>query len=110
MVAKWRQAEQQGGPVGIAGVFGVLDRRVPFDAIGRVAHRDRLLSHQSLPSYVDGLDELLLVVPRDTPLRVDGDLGWHLYGTDLDLQAQEKGLRVVVVVAPCHHNSLTGRV
>jgi hypothetical protein len=110
MVAQWRQAEQQGGPVGIAGVFGVLDRRVPFDAIGRVVHRDRLLSHRSLPSDVDGLDELLLVVPRDTPLRVDGDLGWHLYGTDLALQAQDKGLRVVVVDAPCHHNSLTGRV
>jgi hypothetical protein len=26
------------------------------------------------------------------------------------LQAQEKGLLVVVVDAPCHHNSLTGRV
>jgi hypothetical protein len=59
---------------------------------------------------VDGLDELLMVVPRDTPLRVDTELGWHLYGTDLALQAQEQDLRVVVLDAPCHHNSLTGRV
>ena len=110
LVAQWRLAEQQGGPLGVAGVFGVLDRGVPFDAIGRVVHRDRLLSHRSLPADVDGLDELLMVLPRDTPLRVDGDLGWHLYGTDLALQAQQKGLRVVVVDAPCHHNSLTGRV
>jgi hypothetical protein len=110
MVAQWRLAESDGGPVGIAGVFGVLDRRVPFDAIGRVVHRDRLLSHRALPADVDGLDELLMVVPSHTPLRVDADLGWHLYGTDLALQAQEKGLRVVVVDAPCHHNSLTGRV
>ena len=110
MVAQWRLAEEGGGPVGIAGVFGVLDRRVPFDAIGRVVHRDRLLSHRALPADVDGLDELLMVVPRGTPLRVDGDLGWHLYGTDLALQARQKGLRVVVVDAPCHHNSLTGRV
>jgi hypothetical protein len=108
--AQWRQAQAQGGPVGIGGVFGVLDRRVPFDAIGRVVHRDRLLSHRSLPADVDGLDELLMVVPRDTPLRVDATLGWHLYGTDLALQAQRRDLRVVVLDAPCHHNSLTGRV
>jgi hypothetical protein len=43
-------------------------------------------------------------------LRVDSELGWHLYGTDLSLQADERGLRVVVLDAPCHHNSLTGRV
>lgn len=110
MVAQWRLAERAGGPIGIGGVFGVLDRRVPFDAIGRVVHRDRLLEHRSLPADVNGLDELLMVVPRGTPLRVDAELGWHLYGTDLALQAQERALRVVVFDAPCHHNSLTGRV
>jgi len=110
LTAQWHLAQSQGGTVGIAGVFGVLDRRVPFDAIGRVVHRDRLLSHRDLPSDVDGLDELLMVVPRDTPLRVDAELGWHLYGTDLALQAQDRNLRVVVVDALCHHNSLTGRV
>ncbi len=110
MTAQWRLAQQQGGPVGIGGVFGVLDRRVPFDAIGRVVHRDRLLMHRDLPADVDGLDELLMVVPRQTPLRVDPDLGWHLYGTDLALQAIRRGLRVVVLDATCHHNSLTGRV
>jgi hypothetical protein len=110
MVAQWRLAERQGGPIGIGGVFGVLDRRVPFDAIGRVVHRDRLLEHRTLPADVNGLDELLMVVPRGTPLRVDAELGWHLYGTDLALQAQEQELRVVVLDAPCHHNSLTGRV
>ncbi len=110
MVAQWRQAERGGGAIGIAGVFGVLDRRVPFDAVGHVVHGDRLLAHRSLPSDVDGLDELLMVVPKDTPLRVEAALGWHLYGTDLALQAQEQGLRVVVLDALCHHNSLTGRV
>jgi len=110
MMAQWRLAQQQGGPIGIGGVFGVLDRSVPFDAIGRVVHRDRLLMHRDLPADVDGLDELLMVVPRQTPLRLDPDLGWHLYGTDLALQASARGLRVVVLDAPCHHNSLTGRV
>jgi hypothetical protein len=110
MMAQWRVAQQQGGPIGIGGVFGVLDRGVPFDAIGRVVHRDRLLMHRDLPADVDGLDELLMVLPRQTSLRVDPELGWHLYGTDLALQASRMGLRVVVLDAPCHHNSLTGRV
>ena len=110
LAAQWRAAAGGGGAIGIAGVFGVQDRRVPFDATGRVVHRDRLLDHRQLPADVDGLDELLMVVPRATELRVDDALGWHLYGTDLALQAQQRGLRVVVLDAPCHHNSLTGRV
>ncbi len=110
LASQWQLAERQGGVIGVGGVFGVLDRRVPFDAIGHVVHRDRLLTHRSLPADVDGLDELLMVVPRGTPLRVDAALGWHLYGTDLALQARARGLRAVVVDALCHHNSLTGRV
>lgn len=110
LVTQWREAERLGGTIGIAGVFGVLNRKVPFDAIGRVVHRDRLLSHRDLPADVDGIDEVLMVVPRSTPLRVDPELGWHLYGTDLALQARGRDLRVVVLDAPIHHNSLTGRV
>jgi hypothetical protein len=51
------------------------------------------------------LDELLLVVRRDTPLRADLVLGFHLYGADLCLQARERGLVVVALAAPCVHNS-----
>ena len=107
---QWAVASAAGGDIAVAGVFGVRSRDRPFDAIGRVVHRDRLLSHHELPADVDGLDELLMVVPRATRLRVDPALGWHLYGTDLALQAATAGERVVVLDAPCHHNSLTGRV
>jgi SAM-dependent methyltransferase len=110
MVAQWHRAGERDGSIGVAGVFGVADRRVAFDAIGHVVHRERLLTHGVLPADVDGLDELLMVVPRDTPLRVEPGLGWHLYGTDLALQAHHDGRRVVVLDAPCHHDSLTGRV
>jgi hypothetical protein len=58
-----------------------------------------------LPAPVSTLDELLLVLPRNTPLRFDPALGFHLYGADICLQAAERGLAVVVVGAPCHHNS-----
>ncbi|HUI03236.1 MAG TPA: glycosyltransferase, partial [Acidimicrobiales bacterium] len=110
LARQWRLASARGATVGIAGVFGVESRRIAFDATGHVVHRDRRLHHKVLPCDVDGLDELLMVVPRDTPLRADPELGWHLYGTDLALQAQARRLRAVVLDAPCHHNSLTGRV
>ena len=58
-----------------------------------------------LPARVATLDELLLVVRRDTPLRFDPALGFHLYGADICLQAAERGLAVVALGALCHHNS-----
>jgi hypothetical protein len=58
-----------------------------------------------LPARVATLDELLLVVRRDTPLRFDPALGFHLYGADLCLQARERGLAVVALDSLCHHNS-----
>jgi hypothetical protein len=45
-------------------------------------------------------------ITRDTPLRFEPALGWHLYGTDIALQAHALGLRVAVLDLPCHHNSL----
>jgi hypothetical protein len=58
-----------------------------------------------LPARVATLDELLLVVRRDSPLRFDPALGFHLYGADICLQAAERGLAVVAIGALCHHNS-----
>jgi hypothetical protein len=54
---------------------------------------------------VSTLDELLVVVRRDAGLCFDPALGFHLYGADLCLQARERGLAVVAIAAPCHHNS-----
>lgn len=45
------------------------------------------------------------MVPNDAPLRSDPELGFHLYGADLCLQAAEHGLAVVAIEAPCYHNS-----
>src|SRR5271155_2139503 len=57
------------------------------------------------PSQVATLDELVLVVRRDSGLRFDPALGFHLYGADICLQAREQGLAVVALGALCHHNS-----
>ena len=112
VVKQLREAEQRFGPIGVAGVYGVGDCDEPpggppqAERIGWVVDRGGLLRQgPELPARVATLDELLLILPRNTPIRADPALGFHLYGADLCLQARERGLAVVAVGAPCRHNS-----
>jgi hypothetical protein len=112
VVDQYRLAEQRFGPIGVAGVYGVGPVReapgqpLAAERIGRVVDRGRWLQEgPALPAPAATLDELLLIVRQDTPLRFDPALGFHLYGGDLCLQARERGLAVVVLDALCRHNS-----
>jgi hypothetical protein len=63
--------------------------------------------HDRLPMSVDTLDELMLIIRRDT-LKFDERMPTHhLIGTDLCLQARAAGLGVYAIRAYCHHNSKT---
>ncbi len=105
-LAQYRRAEAAFGRVGVAGVFGVSRDGTTAVAAGRVVDRDRLVgSGGSCPAPVEALDELLLAVPRDTPLRFDPSLGFHLYGADLCVAAREAGLAVAALDAVCFHHS-----
>jgi hypothetical protein len=105
-LVRMQEAERRHGRLGVTGVYGVARRGDSFVRAGRVVDRDRLLVEpEPLPCMVDTLDELLLAIPRPSPLRANLDLGFHLYGADLGLQAREHGLAAVVVDAPCFHNS-----
>lgn len=58
------------------------------------------------PAEIATLDELLLVIRRSSGLRFDPDLhGFHLYGTDICLEAGRRGLKSYAVPAFCIHNS-----
>lgn len=58
------------------------------------------------PVPAKSLDEMVLVMRRSSGLRFDESLpGFHLYGTDICLQAAGKGLGSYVVPAFCIHNS-----
>ncbi len=93
--------------VAIAGVYGV---RSDGEHVGHVFDRDRWLGHAPVrPQRVRSLDELLLAVRSDRGLRVDPALGWHLYGTDLCLQAEATGQDAVVIDAACEHRSTLPR-
>lgn len=106
---QWRVAEASFGPIGVAGVFGVCGQGDRGTLYGRVVDRTNLLAPpRPLPAVVTSLDEIVLVLPRGTPLRSDPALGWHQYGTDLALRARAMGQAAVVLDAPCLHNSRTG--
>ncbi len=102
-LASLAAAEQALPGVAVAGVYGV---RADQAHVGHVFDRDRWLGKASLlPEKVRSLDELLLAVRLDAGLLPDPGLGWHLYGTDLCLQAEAKGLPAVVLDAPCEHRA-----
>jgi hypothetical protein len=112
VIQQLREAERRFGPLGVAGVYGVGRVEEPpggllqAERIGWVVDRGRSLREgPELPAPVASLDELLLILPRGTPLRADPELGFHLYGADLCLQARERGLAVVALGALCRHNS-----
>ena len=106
-VEQLHAAERQFGPLGVAGVFGYTFGPEGKRDFGRVLDRQLLYDMPTpLPAGADGLDEIVLAVRRDTPLRFDPSLGFHLYGADLCLQTRRLGLPVAVLDAPCLHNSL----
>jgi glycosyltransferase involved in cell wall biosynthesis len=74
------EAERRFGPIGAAGVYGfgeVIAANDPSQSLGAerigwLADRGRLLGDGTeLPARVATLDELLLIVRQDTPLRFD---------------------------------------
>jgi hypothetical protein len=106
LVQQWSAARADGDPA-LGGPVGVRYREGGRTNVGHAVDRDRLFhTPHALPAEVDGLDELLLVVPRNVEERLDPALGWHLYATDLSLQAHANGHRIVALDIPCHHNSL----
>jgi hypothetical protein len=93
---------------GVAGVFGITQSNVP-------EHRGHCYSTGlkavlgkgfSAPIEAQSLDELVLVVRRSSGLSFDDELpGFHLYGTDICLQAATKEMKSYIVPAFCVHNS-----
>jgi Glycosyltransferase like family len=59
------------------------------------------------PLPVRSIDELVIIVNRRSGLRFDESLpGFHLYATDIALNAADKNLGVYVIHAPVVHNSV----
>lgn len=112
---QWRRAESHHrGGVAVAGVYGVKtlspDPRKKNVRAGHLLDRGQLLREPAiLPREVDSLDECVVAIDVASGLRLDPALGWHLWATDLCLQAQERGMVAVAVDAYCEHWSSQSR-
>jgi len=103
-----RQIESSGTGWGVLGVFGATAQKPPvLNGFCYSTGLQQILGGPfSSPIAARTLDELVLVVRRSSGLRFDGQLpGFHLYGTDICLQAESTGLKNYIVPAFCIHNS-----
>ena len=97
------QLEALERPVGVAGTFG-LDARGRFRGHLLDPHGHRKTG--PFPHSVVSLDEHVLILDRTQGLGFDEDIPhFHCYGTDIVLQALDRGLDAVVLNAPVVHLS-----
>lgn len=97
------------GPVGFAGLAasGAGDGSVRH--AGLVIDRTTLFSHRGSDAALS-IDEFAIALHRDAAVSIDGELGWHLWATDLCLQAAARGNprdAATILETPLFHNSTT---
>jgi hypothetical protein len=91
---------------GVLGLFGVSRCREMRGWVYSTGLKTVLGSHFSFPEQVRTLDEVLLVIRKSSGLRFDENLhGFHMYGTDICIEAESLGLTNYVIPAFAVHNS-----
>ena len=112
LIAGILEAERSFGPVGVAGVFGVVRSEIgAFERAGRALDRRALLATpHRLPAQAESLDEIVLVFPvqNGSIVGLAPTLGFHMYGSEACLAAWEADQAAVIVDAPCLHNTESG--
>ena len=102
------EAQNTFNRLAVVGVYGLRGVAPHVIRAGHVLDRGLLLREQApLPGLVDSLDELLFAVRVNSELKLDPELGFDFYATDLVLQAQKYGYQAAVVDAYCEHWSDT---
>lgn len=96
-------------PVGFAGLEAAADLRAGLRYAGQVIDRTQHFDHPDSTSGVS-IDEFAVALHKSTPVALDPMLGWHLWGTDLCLQALALGGApcAQILRVPLFHNSTTG--
>lgn len=77
--------EQAGSLIGFIGI-GVDARKQGFAPAGFVVEHHRCEDHPASAAAIS-IDELAIVIARDSLHRIDPAMGWHLWATDLCLTA-----------------------
>lgn len=91
-------------PIGFAGIDGSAGA---VRHAGMVIDRRALFRHERSTAAVS-IDELAVCLHRDSAVSIDPTLGWHLWATDLCLQAQSLAGRPIAQIldVPLFHNSV----
>ncbi|MBV8277705.1 MAG: hypothetical protein JO170_20925 [Verrucomicrobia bacterium] len=91
---------------GVLGVWGVSDSSDDGTGFLYCAANGRLGNAFEGVREVSSLDEVLLIMRKSSKLRFDNQLpGYHMYGTDICLQARRHGMKSYVIPALCIHNT-----
>ena len=91
---------------GVAGLYGVKRSGRGVGYAYSTGLRRFVGQEFSSPTHVRTLDEIMLVVRRKSGLSFDPDLpGFHLYGTDICLEAEARGMKNYVLPCFALHNS-----
>jgi hypothetical protein len=91
---------------GVLGVWGVSPSGGRAGFVYDGGWRRTLGGPFSGGQQVDTLDELLLIVRKSSGLRFDPQLrGFHMYGTDICLEARRQGRKCYAIGAFCIHNT-----
>lgn len=93
-------------PVGFAGVEPSGSQSGVVRHAGMVIDRTSLFRHCGSSGALS-IDEFAVALHRDSAVAIDPSLGWHLWATDLCLQAQQLAQRPVaqILEVPLFHNS-----
>jgi len=90
----------------VLGVFGITRQLQPCGYLYCTASQKVLGRPFPEPVKCVSLDEVVLVLRRSAGLSFDEQLpGFHFYGTDICLEAQQRGLGAYIVSAFCIHNA-----
>lgn len=101
------EAGLNGAPVGFAGLEMDPERPGQTRHAGMVVDRRHLMRNAPTQAGVS-IDELAVCLHAKTKLAIDPALGWHLWATDLCLQAEERvGQPIAQILdVPLFHNSV----
>jgi len=101
-----RQVEQVDARWGVIGVYGLDLKAQPRGHVHSTGLKRTLGAPEGLPTPAIAVDEMVIVLRRGSGLRFDADLpGFHLYGTDICLEAGRRGLSAFLIANFCIHNS-----
>ena len=98
--------DASGSRWGVLGSFG--SSRTVFGGLGCVFTTGKGVHGNALtvPTPAETLDEIVLILRKSSGLRFDDGLPhFHLYGSDICLQARRRGLVSYAIPAPCVHNT-----